>query len=163
MARHRGRVIVPKVDENGDKIKNFKTWRKKNPDSKFFDSYPEWEVWDYLDKSGIDHVAQPTLTLFDGIDTEEFVQPRQTKKAKAEGRKDRSIKTAKQQAIRYTPDYYLPEFDTYVEVKGYADEVFKMRWKLFKLAGYKGFVVYSLEEFKSLYKQLKERKENGSS
>jgi len=158
MARYRGRVIISKVDSKGQKIKNYKTWRKKHPRAKAFDSYTEWEVWDYLKKSGINFTEQPEILLFDGITTEEFVKPRQTKKAKKEGRNKREIKESKQQSIKYTPDYYLPEFDVYIEVKGYADDVFKLRWKLFKLKGYAGFVVYSLNEFKDLYKQLKEKK-----
>ena len=113
------------------------------------------EVWRYLEDEGIEADAKPSLLLFDGLETEEFVLPRQTKKAKSEGRNNREIKMAKQQSIKYTPDYYLPEFDVYIEVKGYADEVFKMRWKLFKIKGYEGFIVYSLDEFIELYKQLK--------
>ncbi len=86
--------------------------------------------------------------------TEEFEMPRQTKKAKEEKRNKREIKDVVQKPIGYTPDFYLPEFDLYIEVKGFADDVFKLRWKLFKLKGYDGFIVYSLEEFKQLYKQL---------
>ena len=155
MSRYRGRVIVAKVDEEGNKIRDFKSWIVKNPDKLYFDSYPEWEVWNYIVNSHIEHEYQSTILLFDGITTQEFKQPRQTKKAKENGLKDREVKTVKQESISYTPDFYLPEFDTYVEVKGFADEVFKLRWKLFKLKGYKGFLVYSLEEFKRLYKQLK--------
>ena len=157
MMRYRGRVQVLKVDEKGNKIKNFKSWLKKNPNKDYFDSYPEWEVWKYIKDNNIDYKSQVTIELFDGIHTEEFTRPRQTKKAKAEGRKDRIIKSIKQKGIAYTPDYYLPEFDVYIEVKGYADDLFKLRWKLFKLNGYHGFIVYSLDEFKELYKQLKER------
>jgi len=154
MARYRGRVKISKVDSNGNRIKNLKTWLKKNPGEIYFDSYSEYEVWKYLEASNIAHTKQPELKLFDGMITEEFIKPIQTKKAKKEGRTEREIKSHKQRSIKYTPDYYLPDFDTYIEVKGYADDVFKLRWKLFKLSGYKGFVVYSLEEFKSLYKQL---------
>jgi hypothetical protein len=152
--RYRGRVIVPKIDINGDKIKDYKKWRKKHPRAKSFDSKTEWEVWKFMKDSDINYKEQPALLLFDGIETKEFVKPRQTKKAKKEGRNKREIKKVKQHSISYTPDYYLPDYDTYIEVKGFADDVFKLRWKLFKLAGYKGFIVYSLDEFKELYKQL---------
>jgi hypothetical protein len=154
--RYRGRVAVSKVDSKGKKIKNLKNWISKNPNSLYFDSYPEWEVWKYIKDSKINHTYQPKLVLFNGINTKEFKKPRQTKKAKAEGRIHREIKDVKQESISYTPDFYLPDFDVYIEVKGYADEVFKLRWKLFKLKGYDGFTVYSLAEFKRLYKQLSE-------
>lgn len=152
MARTRGRVIISKVDSSGTKIKNFKTWRALHPAEQVFDSKVEWSVWNYLNNSGIDHQSQTTLELFDQITTREFQQPRKTKH---NPNGTREIKRCIQRKIAYTPDYYLPEFDTYIEVKGYADEVFKLRWKLFKLKGYKGFIVYSLDEFKQLYSQLK--------
>jgi len=151
MARYRGRVIISKVDEFGDKIKNLKEWVIKNPNSIHFDSYVEWEVWNYIQEEDIPHLYQPKIDLFPSISTQEFEQPRQTKNSNDTKRK---IKTVMQRSIGYTPDFYLPNFDTYVEVKGFAEDVFKLRWKLFKLKGYKGFIVYSLDEFKQLYKQL---------
>lgn len=154
MARTKGRLIVSKVDSEGVEIKNLKAWRAIHPNEMCFDSKVEWRVWKYLSKSSISHQTQVTLELFPSTKTDEFQQPRQTKKAKKEGRKDREIKEVVQQSINYTPDYYLPEFDVYIEVKGYADELFKLRWKLFKLKGYKGFIVYSVDEFKELYSQL---------
>lgn len=152
--RRRGRVIVLKVDSDGNKIKNYAVWRKAHPDSAVFDSKVEWEVWKYMENSSIVNSAQVTLNLLPTVETREFQQPRQTKLAKKEGRNKRELKEVTQQGINYTPDYYLPEFDVYIEVKGYADELFKMRWKLFKLKGFKGFIVYSVEEFKDLYAQL---------
>ncbi len=154
MARYRGRVVVRKVDEFGEKIKNLASWKKKNPNSLYFDSYPEWEVWKYIVDSDINHTYQPQLSLFSGTLTQEFNKPVQTKKAKEEKRNKREVKDVKQQPIGYTPDFYLKDLDIYIEVKGFADDVFKLRWKLFKLKGYDGFIVYSLEEFKQLYKQL---------
>jgi len=155
MARYAGRVIVNKVDKNGKKIKNLKQWLKSHPGELYFDSYPEWEVWDYLVESDIDHTFHPKpLQLLSSITTAEFKKPRQTKKAKKEKRNKPEIKFVTQKGTEYTPDYYLPDYDVYIEVKGFADERFKLIWKLFKLKGYKGFIVHSLEEFKELYKQL---------
>ena len=36
--------------------------------------------------------------------------------------------------VIYTPDFYLPEYDLYVEVKGrqFDDELFRLRYRLFK-------------------------------
>ena len=154
MARYKGRMIISKVDEFGTRIKNLKVWIKKNPGCVYFDSYTEWEVWDYIMQHDINHEFQPKLKLFSSISTKEFEMPRQTKKAKEEKRNKREIKNVIQKPIGYTPDFYLPDFDLYIEVKGFADDVFKLRWKLFKLKGYDGFIVYSLSEFKQLYKEL---------
>jgi hypothetical protein len=148
-------MIVHKVDENGKKITNLKAWLKKNPGKKYFDSTPEWEVWKYITtKTKLKYQEQVTLELFPSMNTEEFQAPRRTKKAIAEGRTDKEIKQITQQNIEYTPDFYLPKWDLYIEVKGYADELFKLRWKLFKLKGYKGYIVYSLDDFKRLIESL---------
>ena len=159
MAKYQGRVIISKVDAKGNKIKgNLATWIKNNPGRLYFDSYPEWEVWDYLKKqTKLEYKMQVTLELFSGISTEEYQAPRRTKKAIAEGRTQKEIKEIKQHNIEYTPDFYLPDYGIYIEVKGYADELFKLRWKLFKLKGYKGFIVYSLDEFKELLKLLESK------
>lgn len=153
--RYRGRMIIAKVDEFGERIKNLKVWINKNPNSLYLDSYLEWEVWKYIQDNTISHTYQPKLNLFSSISTKEFEKPRQTKKAKEEKRNQRKVKDVVQKPIGYTPDFYLPDFNVYVEVKGFADSEFKLRWKLFKIQGYEGFIVYSLDEFIQLYKQLK--------
>lgn len=159
MARFKGRVKVAKVDENGKKIKGtLATWIKNNPGKKYFDSTPEWEVWRYITtQTSLNFKEQVKLELFKNKKTEEYLAPRRTKKAIAEGRTQKEIKSILQQNIEYTPDFYLEDFDVYIEVKGYADELFKLRWKLFKLNGYKGFIVYSLEDFENLLVELRKR------
>ena len=133
---------VSKVDEKGSKIKgSLKAWIVKNPGKLYFDSTPEWECWQYMKTSKIKHSLQPTLTLHQSMKTKEF--------------KKGVIKEITQRKISYTPDFYLFKYGVYVEVKGYADELFKLRWKLFKLNGYEGYIVYSLAELKKLLKELK--------
>lgn len=143
MARYKGRVVVKKVDSNGKRIQGkLKDWIKNHPGEVYFDSMPEYEVWKYLKTIKMNAVSQPQLDLFDSLKTKEYI--------------NNEIKNVTQRKIGYTPDYYLPDYDIYIEVKGYADDLFKLRWKLFKLKGYKGYIVYSLEECKSLIKVLKE-------
>ena len=150
MARTQGRVIIAKVDERGKKIRGkLSDWIKAHPGELYFDSTPEWEVWDYLNTHKHDYIIKPELRLHENLTTTEFF-PADKKK-----NKPACIKDYKQQPIRYTPDYYFPEYDTYIEVKGYEDELFKMRWKLFKLNGYTGYIVYSLEDFIAVLKLLK--------
>lgn len=150
MARYAGRVVISKVDKTGKKIKgSLATWIKSHPGELYFDSLPEWEVWDYMITNGMTFEQEHQLTLFDSMATTEFVPADAKKKTSAK------IAIKKQLPIRYTPDYYLPEYDTYIEVKGYADELFKMRWKLFKLKGYKGYLVYNLQDFIAVLKLLK--------
>ena len=143
MARYNGRVIVSKVDANGKKIKGqLAVWIKNHPGEMHFDSLLEQEVWDYLSENKVKHEQKKEILLFDSCDTTEF------KKGK--------ISKVKQRPMKFTPDYYLPDYDTYIEVKGFAEEAFKMRWKLFKLAGYTGYLVYSLKEFVEVLKLIKE-------
>lgn len=142
MARYNGRVVVAKVDSKGIRIKGkLAIWIAKHPNEIYFDSMPEYETWDYLNSKGIPHVYHKELVLFDTCDTVEY--------------KDGKFVETKQRSIKYTPDYYLPEYDTYIEVKGYADELFKLRWKLFKLKGYTGYLVYDLKDFIAVLKLLK--------
>lgn len=54
--------------------------------------------------------------------------------------KDTTVKTIQRnkkhtlQRVIYTPDFYLPEYDLWVEIKGkmFFDELFKLRFRLFK-------------------------------
>jgi hypothetical protein len=148
MARTRGRVIIAKIDSAGKRIKGkLSEWITSHPGERYFDSTPEYEVWDYMNTNSINHEYEKELLLFDSLDTTEF-KPGDKKTIP-------KIIKSKQRPIRYTPDYYLPEYDTYIEVKGFADELFRMRWKLFKLAGYTGYLVYSLEDFIAVLKLLK--------
>lgn len=142
MARYQGRVVVSKVTEEGKHIKGSEAkYREENPGKLVFDSMPEFKVWKYLTEEGINFVYEPSVDLFDSIKTTEF--------------KDGNIKTITQRKIGYKPDFFLPDYDCYLEVKGYADELFKLRWKLFKLKDYKGYIVFSLEEAVELLDLLK--------
>ena len=142
MPRYRGRVIVKKVDETGKKIPNLAAWRLKHPDAKTFDSRTEWSVWNYYKKhvKNITLIEQTQLLLFDSIQTTEFIKGK--------------ITPTTVRNIKYTPDFYIPEYHVFIEVKGYADPLFKLRWKLFKNKGYTGYIVYSLDEFKLLLNEL---------
>jgi hypothetical protein len=132
---------VKKVDEQGKPIRgSLKTWKTKNPGKLYFDSKPEWECWKYMKSEKIKNDFQPTIELFATLKTKEF--------------KKGVIKEITQRAIKYTPDFYLHKYKVYIEVKGYADELFRVRWKLFKLQGYEGYIVYSLAELKTLLNQL---------
>lgn len=145
MARYRGRVVVAKVDIKGKRIKGkLAEWIKKHPEELYFDSMTEYLVWKYIKEAKIEYEYQPTIKLFDSIKTQEL--------------KDGSIVEYSQRGISYTPDFYLPKFKVYVEVKGFADGIFKLRWKLFKLKGYTGFIVYSVDDFKNLIKGLRKNK-----
>ena len=46
----------------------------------------------------------------------------------------------------YTPDFYLPEFDCYIEIKGRSLDYFKKKLKLFKK-------LFSNINYKILYKK----------
>lgn len=140
--RYLGRVKINKVDHLGRKIKgNLASWKLKNPKKLVFDSKLEWECYTHLKQSINTFEFQPKINLFPSHQTIEFVKG--------------NIKPVTQRSIGYTPDFYLPKYDIYIEVKGYADPLFKLRWKLFKLKNNKGYIVYSLQELKDLLEQLK--------
>lgn len=135
----RRRPTIKKVDETGKQIKSYKTWRKKNPDALCFDSKLEYTFYKYNVDHKIAQVLQPNIELFSSKKIKEFdpgVPP--------------EWKDTTQRKISYTPDFYLPKYKVYIEVKGYADELFKLRWKLFRLQGYEGYTIYNLDEYKQL-------------
>lgn len=145
MARYKGRVIVNKVDSSGKRIKGkLREWIQKHPKEIYFDSMTEYLVWKHIVQAKIKHEYQPKLELFKGVKTQEL--------------KDGKVIDYSQRTISYTPDFYLPDYDVYVEVKGFADGIFKLRWKLFKLKGHAGFIVYSVDDFKNLIKELRKNK-----
>lgn len=147
MARYNGRVVVAKVDSKGVRIKGkLASWIAKHPGEIYFDSMTEYETWEYINSKNIKHVYHKELILFDTCDTTEF--------------KDGKFVSTKQRSIKYTPDFYLPDYDTYIEVKGYADDLFKLRWKLFKLKGHVGYLVYDLKDFIAVLKLLEKRSTN---
>ncbi len=143
MERYRGRVKVSKIDHKGKIIRgSLAIWKRKNPGKEYFDSKIEYEVSKWLKKNKtLKYETKKTLTLYDPIKTLEFVKGK--------------IKSRTVRSISYTPDFYLPEYDIYIEVKGYADPLFKLRWKLFKFAGYTGFIVYTINELEQLIKEIK--------
>lgn len=54
--------------------------------------------------------------------------------------------------IKYTPDFYLPDYDVVIEIKGWGNELYPMRLKLWKK--------YVVDNNLSLkHKQLKDKKE----
>lgn len=129
----RGRPSIHKVDDKGKTIKTSITlWKSKNPGRLCFDSMLEYDVYKVIKDSGLDFTFQPTIELFPSIDVVDL--------------KKGVLKKKKQQNISFTPDFYITKYNCYVESKGYADELFKLRWKLFKLKGYEGYLVYSIDD-----------------
>ena len=139
--RRTGRQFIDKVDINGRKITNVATWKISHPDDLLFDSKLEQEVYVYLTNNNITFTFHPApLNIGAGIITDELVKG--------------TIKPVKQQAITYTPDFWFPEYGIYIETKGYLDDVFRLRWKLFKIHGNKGYLAYSLDDVKTILAQV---------
>jgi hypothetical protein len=132
---------IKKIDPNGNIIKNFKVWRKSNPLSLFFDSKVEWLVWKYLTINGIPIEVEPKIDLQPSIKVSEL--------------KKGVVKTTTQLPISFKPDFLLKNDDVYIEVKGWATPEFRLRWKLFKLKGYEGYIVQSIKELKEILIYLK--------
>jgi hypothetical protein len=69
------------------------------------------------------------------------------------------------QRVIYTPDFYLPEYNLIVEIKGYQfdDDLFRLRFRLFrhKFPNAKVWVVRSHEDFEKLDEILENLKIEG--
>jgi hypothetical protein len=143
----KGRRAISKVDDKGKTIKiSLSLWKAKHPGKLHFDSMLEYDVYTVIRDSGLDFVYQPSIELFPSMEVKEMVKG--------------VIKKKKQQNISYTPDFYLSKYGAYVEVKGYADELFKLRWKLFKLKGYVGYLVYTVTDIVNLLDLLEQSYES---
>ena len=139
--RRTGRAFIDKVDITGKKITDVAKYRITNPDSEVFDSRLEQEVYLYLQNGGIKFTFHPVPVIIGiSVNTVELVKG--------------TLKKVKQQHISYTPDSYFPDLNIYIETKGYLDDVFRLRWKLFKIHGHEGYLAYSLDDVKTILSQL---------
>lgn len=142
----KGRKPIQKIDDKGKTIKiSLTLWKSKHPNRLHFDSMLEYDVYTVIKDSGLDFVYQPNIELFPAIEVTEMVKG--------------VIKKKTQRNISYTPDFYLPKYNVYIEVKGYAEELFKLRWKLFKLKGYVGYLVYTITDAVNLLDLLDNQNE----
>lgn len=139
--RRTGRVFIDKVDIHGKKITDITKWRLQNPTSEVFDSKLEQEVYVYLCNENINFIFHPDPVIIGkSVNTLEFVKG--------------ELKKVKQQHISYTPDFHFPDLGIYIETKGYLDDVFRLRWKLFKIHGNEGYLAYSLNDVKTILSKI---------
>tara|TARA_R110000787_G_scaffold53593_4_gene125431 strand:+ start:81 stop:527 length:447 start_codon:yes stop_codon:yes gene_type:complete len=104
------------------KVKNAK---KSTYDGKNFQSNLELYCYKQLEAINIPvEYEETTFTIF-----ESFVYPQACYEGTS---KKLHNKTSKIRAITYTPDFIDPEGKWIIETKGYANESFPLRWKLFK-------------------------------
>lgn len=119
-----------------------------------------------LDEAGIPFQYEPeTFTVVEG-----FQFPFESYERQSSGKGDMINRGGKKiQPIKYTPDFIGEGF--IIETKGYANETFPMRWKLFKkmlaesetfnpdnLTIYKPQKIYECDEVVKLIKQKNEQK-----
>ena len=104
------------------KVKNVK---KTSYDGIIFQSQLEAHMYKILHKDNIDvEYEKHVFTIFDAL-----VYPQ----ACYEGTKKKLYnKGSKVRPITYTPDFVDPHGKWIIETKGYANESFPLRWKLFK-------------------------------
>ena len=104
------------------KVKNAK---KSTYDGKTFQSNLELYCYKELEKAKVNvDYEEHTFTIFDPIVYPQACYEGTTKKLYNKGSKIR--------AITYTPDFVDPNGKFIIETKGYANESFPLRWKLFK-------------------------------
>ena len=104
------------------KVKNAK---KSTYDGKDFKSNLELHCYKGLKTAGIKvDYEDTTFTIFDPLVYPQACYDGTTRKLYNKGSKIR--------AITYTPDFVDPNGKWIIETKGYANESFPLRWKLFK-------------------------------
>ena len=104
------------------KVKNAK---KSVYDGKNFQSNLELYCYKGLKKAEVDvDYEEHTFTIFEPLEYPQACYEGTAKKLYNKGSKIR--------AITYTPDFVDPNGKFIIETKGYANESFPLRWKLFK-------------------------------
>jgi hypothetical protein len=104
------------------KVKNVKKSKYKGIE---FQSKLELYCYKELEKAKIDiRYEEDTFTIFDGLVYPQACYEGTIKKLYNKGSKIRPI--------TYTPDFVDPNGKFIIETKGYANESFPLRWKLFK-------------------------------
>tara|TARA_Y100001973_G_scaffold98063_1_gene155105 strand:+ start:137 stop:568 length:432 start_codon:yes stop_codon:yes gene_type:complete len=104
------------------KVKNVKKSKYKGIE---FQSKLELYCYKELEKAKIDiRYEKDTFTIFDGLVYPQACYEGTVRKLYNKGSKIRPI--------TYTPDFVDPKGKFIIETKGYANESFPLRWKLFK-------------------------------
>jgi len=91
---------------------------------------------EFLRYKGVNYYHKPVRWEYETKEFELIPQDQWVDKTE----RDNTVKTIKRnkkhtlQRVIYTPDFYLPEYDLLIEVKGRAfdDELFRLRYRLFK-------------------------------
>mgnify|MGYP006286180307 CR=1 FL=1 len=139
-----------KVDRDGNEISKLKEWKKLHPNEIYYDSLFEYKATVLFTKSGINYVYQPepfvlipkfsTKTFdFGSEDKKEYNRLKRGKKGTEKAKITREFnKNHKKiltdfkyaRPLTWAPDFYLPEYDIYVEIKGHPNDVFPVKLKL---------------------------------
>ena len=111
-----------KSKKGRSKVKNAK---KSTYDGKEFKSNLELHCYKKLEEAKVPvKYEEETFTIFDALVYPQACYEGTTKKLYNKGSKIRPI--------TYTPDFVDPKGKFIIETKGYANESFPLRWKLFK-------------------------------
>ena len=158
-----------RVDNFGKEIINLKEWKLSNPDAIHFDSVFEWWVAATLTSNGIKFMLKPPkLVLVPKFTTTDFDYSKEVKsvltnsKRKASDTKEKSsvsraFNKANQKVITeisvlpetWSVDFYLYDYNIYLEAKGFANDGFANKLKLARYLSqnqFKIIVVYSKKD-----------------
>ncbi len=172
------RVLNAKpVDGYGKVIHNLKQWKLDHPGELYFDSMLEYQVYFRFKTSGITIVIKPEPILLVQkfshleLDYPEDVNKELRKKVRAaskfekarvkrefEKNNKKSMVSSKSLAMTWEVDFLLPEYNLYVEAKGFANEVFPIKYKvaqyLHHLSNYDIVTVYTIKDCEDLIEHL---------
>jgi hypothetical protein len=179
----RKKINSTKVDEFGVVIKaNITEWKEANPGALVFDSKQEWGCWMRLKASGFKLVLKPEpleliptqrrrVMMHDPdvarrlrIDRRDSVCKADKTMYKRLANKNNQKKLYKKtiEKVTWGPDFFLPEFNMYVEYKGHPNEAFPIKLKLAQNSfdGVEFVVVTTLKETEDLILFLKNGNKN---
>jgi len=170
-----------KVDEFGIPILNLKEFKEKNKTAIYFDSKFEWKTYSMLVEAGFKVVLKPkSLLISPDFETLELdyspEQKSELRKSilKVKTKKEKNLikrvfnKTNLKHVIKnkinkvtWSVDFFLPDFDLYIEAKGFPNEAFPLKLKfaqyITSVTKYTIIVVKTQKDVNDLIQYLKDK------
>jgi len=170
-----------KVDEAGNPIGNLNEFKTNHKDAIIFDSKLEWKTYSLLKEAGIKVILKPNPILlipefktlkFDYLPEQKTELRKNSLKVKTKKEKNvikrefnkthyKSILSEKIRKSTWAVDFFLPDYNLYVEAKGFPNEAFPLKLKfaryILSISKYSIIVVRNQKDVNDLIKYLKNK------
>lgn len=182
MSNNKKVLNAKKVDINGKHIVKLAEWKLEHPDEIYFDSEFEWKAAMLFQEMGIKYTFQPepfeivpkfeTVTFDYGPeDKKEYNKLKRGKKGREKGAVTREFGKTHSKVVTpmkyarpltWSTDFYLDDFDIFVEIKGNPNDVFPVKLKLIQYVfpQHTFIVIYTMKDLREFVNYLLKQKQS---